>query len=259
MPCRLNRRRLWTARLMLESCLHESSFFSTLTYDKEHLPSGEELCPRDASLFLKRLRAVVSPAKVRFYLVGEYGEERGRPHYHAALYGVPEESAIREAWGMGNCHSGFLEEASASYIAGYVTKRMTNRDDPRLGGRHPEFARMSLKPGIGAGAMEEVARVLFSKDGALSVARDGDVAGMVRAANVKWPLGRYLRSVLRGKMGMDSRLPVEVRRRLALERVAKFYDVSARDALEVRREQEGLNAVARSKIADSKRRKREAL
>lgn len=233
--------------------MHESSIFLTATYDKEHLPSGENLCPRDVTLFLKRLRAVLSPAPVRYYAVGEYGEKRGRPHYHFALFGVSPDAALREVWGMGDCHVGTLEEASASYVAGYVTKRMTSWDDPRLKGRHPEFARMSLRPGIGAGAMLEVARVLETKDGALSMARTGDVAGMVRASGSKWPLGRYLRAVLRGNLGMDSGLPVAVRQRLALERVVALWEVADREALEGKRVQVGLNAIARSKIADMKR------
>lgn len=256
MPCRLNRRRLWTSRLMLESCLHEASFFATLTYDKEHVPHDGSVSPRDASLFLKRLRAFVSPRKVRFYCVGEYGEIGGRPHYHFALFGLRDESAIREVWKLGYCHTGLLEEASAAYIAGYVTKRMTSLDDPRLKGRHPEFARMSLRPGIGAGAMLEVARALFTKDGSMSVARDGDVASVVRADKSKWPLGRYLRSKLREEMGMDSGMPVGARAQLALERVEQLLDVADRDALEQQRVQVGLNAMARYKIAESRKGKR---
>ena len=36
--CRVNKRRQWTHRILLESMCHESSAFVTLTYDNDHLP-----------------------------------------------------------------------------------------------------------------------------------------------------------------------------------------------------------------------------
>lgn len=186
---------------MLEAAKHAASSFATLTYADENLPEGGSLVPRDMQLWLKRLRKEVGP--LRYFLVGEYGDQTWRPHYHAALFGVGPEMAleVQNTWGLGHTMLGTLNEQSAAYVAGYVTKKMTSEEDKRLCGRHPEFARMSLRPGIGADAMGDVAHVLFSAAGAAHVARSGDVPAILRSGGKARPLGRYLRRKLREEMG----------------------------------------------------------
>jgi len=197
-------------RLLLEARCHEFSCFPTLTYSPEHLPTDgngvAQLVPRHASLFLKRLRRKLGPERpVRYYLVGEYGDETWRPHYHLALYGVAtiEAPLIESCWGMGMVYVGELTTESAQYIAGYVTKKMTSKDDGRLGGRHPEFARMSLNPGIGALAVPAVADALNDTYGAALVAGSSDVPLALMHGRRSLPLGRYLRRRLREQMGFD--------------------------------------------------------
>ena len=175
MPCRIKRRREWTHRLVLESLDHVESVFITLTYSDDNLPEDGSVCPRDTQLFMKRLRKRIDPRRVRFFLVGEYGDETQRPHYHAALFNYPKCrkgqsrynkkglnccewcQIIEDAWKLGNIYVGDLNAHSAQYIAGYTTKKMTKADDERLNGRHPEFARMSNRPGIGANAAHDIA------------------------------------------------------------------------------------------------------
>lgn len=134
MPCRLNRRRLWTARLMLEARQHEHSVFVTLTYDKEHYPGDGNLDVREAQLFLKRLRFELQPRKIRYYIVGEYGERRGRAHYHAILFGVSDadKELISRAWGKGLVHVGTVTPESASYVVSYVCKGATREGHKSL-------------------------------------------------------------------------------------------------------------------------------
>lgn len=166
LPCRFNRRRIWTHRLLLESFFHEFSSFVTLTYNDEFLPPNSTLIARDTQLFLKRLRKKLKGHKIRYFLVGEYGHEGKRqwnPHYHLALYGFPPcftpQIAVIErrkkkncpckscrilasSWigsneskypgkNMGLVHSGKLEKDSAQYIAGYVTKKLTTEDNDK--------------------------------------------------------------------------------------------------------------------------------
>lgn len=206
MPCRLNRRRLWTHRLLLESRLHEYSSFWTLTYSDEHLPVDQSVSPRESQLWLKRLRSLSPDRQIRYYLVGEYGDETNRPHYHAALFGVhrSETEWLEASWKFGHVYGGDLNQQSAAYIAGYVTKKMTDVDDPRLNGRHPEFARMSLRPGIGAGAMPVLADALNDSAGAALVASSGDVPMSLQHGRASLPLGRYLRRKLRDEMGFET-------------------------------------------------------
>lgn len=208
MHCRVNARRLWSHRLQLESTQHAESSFVTLTYADEHLPEGGTLDPRAVTLFLKRLRKAIGT--FRYYAVGEYGDRTERPHYHLFLFGVPLSFApqVQVAWPFGNIHVGTVTPDSCTYIAGYVTKKLTDRLDERLRGRFPEFARMSLKPGIGAHAMKDVGEQLTrSKWGAKLINDRGDVPLELDYGKRKMPLGRYLRTKLREEVGLPDETP----------------------------------------------------
>ena len=104
MPCRFNRRRLWTHRILLETMKLTDSCFLTLTYDDAHLPAGGTLVPGDGQLFLKRLRKAIFPLQLRYFFVGEYGDTSNRPQYHAALFGIPSSftEIVQKAWGKGH-------------------------------------------------------------------------------------------------------------------------------------------------------------
>uniref|UniRef100_A0AAU8B937 Replication initiator protein n=2 Tax=Dulem virus 91 TaxID=3145802 RepID=A0AAU8B937_9VIRU len=200
LPCRINRRRVWTLRLMLESYFHENSAFITLTYSDENLPYNLEglpcLCKRDFQNFMKRLRKWYNK-KIRFYACGEYGSKTYRPHYHAILFGIaPHEldplylqyggkgprSPLLSLWSFGLVHVGDVSKESIQYVAGYVTKKFTRKGD----GFTPEFSLMSRMPGIGAKAIDNVASVLekyqLQEKGGRQLRIDGKT----------WPLGRYL-------------------------------------------------------------------
>lgn len=229
MPCRLTRRRIWTHRLLLESLDHAQSSFVTLTYSEEKLPVGGSLVPEHFRDWLKRLRRRVEPKRIRFYGVGEYGDTTERPHYHAALFGYPHCagaspgrqlmkgcdcpscSVVRETWDYGHVMCGRLEKKSAQYIAGYVMKKMTHASDIRLRGRHPEFARMSLRPGLGVNAMHDVASEMMRWK--LEEARDVPLA--LRHNVSELPLGRYLRGKLRGMVNSDEKFKNEALQSLA--------------------------------------------
>lgn len=246
-PCRRQRKRLWTHRILLESQLHSDNAFVTLTYAEESLPAGASLVKRDYQLFLKSLRKYhqqTSGRKVRFFAVGEYGDEGGRPHYHLALFGfpsclngntkrnnrgvpVPESCcpvcrALHRIWGRGLIDCGTITHQSAAYISGYVTKKMTHRHHPWLQGRDPEFAQMSLKPGIGYGFMHEVASALLQYD----YLGEGDVPVTLAHGKTQRLLGRYLRRKLRVMIGRDEKaLPDEKRK----EEMRSLYLASLKD------------------------------
>lgn len=207
MPCRFNKARLWTARILLETCYHEENSFVTLTYSPEAAPQDGNVSVREVAGFLKRARAMVHPRRVRYFCVGEYGDTSWRPHYHCALFGLCDESVVEAAWARGHVDVGEITAESARYIAGYTVKRMTNGSDPRLGGRAPEFARMSLRPGIGAVSVDSIQDGVTTRAGARFVAGAGDVPGTVRFGQKTWPIGRYLKGRLRESLGMDQGCP----------------------------------------------------
>lgn len=262
-PCRINRRRTWAHRIMLESLTHGDSSFVTLTYDDEFLPEGGSLDPVDPQKWLKRIRKAFHPAKLRYFLVGEYGDNTFRPHYHCALFGLAPSltSLVEETWGLGNVMVGTLTVQSAQYIAGYVTKKMTSKEDDRLCGRLPEFSRMSLRPGIGAKAMEDVADVLSSGQGALNVAAVGDVPMALNHGRNSLPLGRYLRRQLRERLGLSSDTPAASLEKWSLEMRGLFQEAlstpegskkSLRKILVDKNRQKVLNLEGRAKIFSSK-------
>lgn len=278
-PCRINRRRLWTHRIMLESLKHGDSSFVTLTY--ETLPSDGSLVPKDLQNFMKYLRMRVSPKKLRFYGVGEYGNDTFRPHYHVMLFGYPTCvygrsmyrfgqkncctfcDLVRDVWGKGHVELGTLTKDSAQYIAGYVTKKLTFKDDPRLMGRHPEFARMSLKPGIGALAVKEIADVLTTDAGVNSIMETGDVPPALRHGSRLLPLGRYLRKKLRETLGFgETGASKESLHEIGLQMCKLFEDNEAdpkgtkgtlKKIIVEKNKQKRLNQESRTKIYSNKR------
>lgn len=221
LPCRLNRRRIWVHRMMLEAALHPASSFLTLTYDKEHLNGEGTLVPRDLQLWLKRYRK--SAGRCRYFAVGEYGTLSMRPHYHLAIFGHDRHfcgAIAKETWDAGYSYAGDLTLHSAQYIAGYVTKKMTGENDARLGGKYPEFARMSLRPGIGAPAIPTLVQALSTKSGWDGINTKGDVPQVLRHGSKTMPLGRYMRSVLRGALDFQF---VEENPDAAFKRTAELY------------------------------------
>lgn len=223
MHCRYNKRRIWMHRIMLEAAQYEDNAFVTLTYDDEALP-GLSLVPSDMQLFLKRLRAAVEPIRFRFFGVGEYGDASERPHFHLMLFGFKtcllgmtaydklgnavcceQCRLVQKHWGKGRIQLAICENDSAGYISGYVTKKMTHKDDPRLKGRHPEFARMSRRPGLAYDALWDLADALMRYE--LEEANNGDVNNTLRHGVKQLPMGRYMQRKLRLMVGKDEKIP----------------------------------------------------
>jgi len=115
--CRLDRARMWAARMVHESGMHDldgGNCFITLTYRDRAVCTADELAggffiPDNWSLkkkhfqnFIKRLRKARPHDKIKYYHCGEYGNRclhgldleavgcplcnLGRPHYHACLF-----------------------------------------------------------------------------------------------------------------------------------------------------------------------------
>lgn len=173
--CRIERRDSWAVRCFAESQCYRDNCFITLTYDDAHYPQYGSLHYPDFQRFMKRLRKKVGA--VRFFMCGEYGEELQRPHYHALLFGfnfadrvkcnslrsdhdVYRSETLERLWPYGFSSIGEVTLASARYCAAYTVKRISgdralehySRVMPSTGEivqLEPEFAHMSLRPGIG--------------------------------------------------------------------------------------------------------------
>ena len=199
--CRINKRREWTNRIVLEGSLYEDATFISLTFNEDNLPEDLSVNKRDLQLFFKRLRKN-NDQGLRYFAVGEYGALSHRPHYHALVFGFPNClygiypdikkrqcpceicAHIRDTWQNGNVCLGEVSVQSASYCAGYVTKGWTK--DVPLPGRDPEFTLKSNRPGIGEPFAHELADSLLRADAS-------HVPYSVRHSGKYWPLGRYIR------------------------------------------------------------------
>lgn len=200
--------------MMLEALVHDKACFITLTYRDDELPDAGSLCPLHVTNFLKRYRKGLNEAgygPIRYFMVGEYGDESERPHYHAAIFGADGSEAyydsdgrivniLDKTWGHGFTQYGTLTFESAAYIAGYVTKKMTSKNDERLAGRYPEFARMSLKPGIGALSTHQIFEVVSSPAYERELQQRG-IPSALQHGRRTMPLGRYIVGKLRDALG----------------------------------------------------------
>jgi len=193
--CRLERSRQWAIRCMHEASLHENNCFITLTYSPEHLPEGGNLIYDHFQRFMKRLRKKFSNTTIRYYMCAEYGEKFKRPHFHACLFNLdfvdkvpapmrrrPGEQplfvsdTLNSLWPYGFASIGQVTFESAAYVARYITKKQTGQKswehytdfDANTGEifneRVPEFNKMSLKPGIGAGWFDKYKTDVYPLD-----------------------------------------------------------------------------------------------
>lgn len=165
---------------MHEASLHDANSFLTLTYSDEFLPEGGSLVHAHCQSFFKRLR---ESGPFRYFMAGEYGDKRMRPHYHVLVFGRDFErdryewrrrrgvmyyrsETVEKAWthrgeaeAIGNCEFSIdVNFKNAAYVARYVTKKLTGeladeRYRRKVGDRwfelKPEYCAMSRRPGIG--------------------------------------------------------------------------------------------------------------
>jgi len=187
--CRAKQARDWAFRILHETRVHDSAWFVTLTYSNENIPAYGSLYPEHLRILFKTLRR--DGHKISYFACGEYGETTQRPHYHAVLYGLDllDKHLLRDSprtpvwrspflesyWTHGLSEFSSVTPGSASYVAGYVRKKVRKktfpehytRVDPDTGelvDLEPEFSRMSLKPAIGKRWIEKYWEDVYPRD-----------------------------------------------------------------------------------------------
>lgn len=138
-PCLKRRQSDWTIRLTEELKVSSSCFFVTLTYDEDNVPREvisdyppftdgvltPVLCRRDVQLWMKRIRKLIAPAKIRYFLCGEYGSKTLRPHYHAILFNFPNDfnllDSLHKTWKKGFVVVDKVSPARIAYVAKYCS------------------------------------------------------------------------------------------------------------------------------------------
>jgi hypothetical protein len=196
--CRLDYSLMWGARVYHEAQMFEDNSFITLTYSDDKLPLDLSLNYDHYQSFMKRFRAYAESRahykrfgfkrqKIRFFMAGEYGDEFGRPHFHACIFnydfvdkyywkssnGFPLYCSdfLSQLWSdkdgvsFGFSSIGSVTLESAAYVARYCVKKRGGAIAPEYYRRlhidedtgeildvydlQPEFSHQSTNPGIG--------------------------------------------------------------------------------------------------------------
>ena len=242
--CRIQYRKEWGTRAVHEAQMHEHNSFITLTYDNEHLPRDLNLDHKHWQKFIKSLRKRTGK-KIRYMMCGEYGPKTHRPHFHAIIFGhwpddakewrtnpggnkIYRSEQLEDTWQKGFVEFGAVTQQSAEYVAGYVHKKVmgsraeahytvTDEDGVIIGMRKPEYAKMSLKPGLGQAWIEKYKDDVFPND--YITGKDG----------IKSPVPKYYRDWLKKH---DPDLYEQLRRKRVHE--AKHNPENDRERLPIR-------------------------
>lgn len=168
LACRIARSREWALRLLCEMEFWDNAIFVTLTYDEDNVPKNGSLCPRDLTLFFKKLRKDLDKddRKCKYFACGEYGGRFGRPHFHFIGFGLSakDRKLIKENWDKGIVHIGTVTYNSCRYVAGYVQKKLYGKGAEYYDekGILPPFSRCSK--GIGERYVEKYWNKLWNNE-----------------------------------------------------------------------------------------------
>lgn len=200
--CGMSDAQSWSVRAFHEAQLHTTNWRDedtqvttkipnscviTLTYDKDHVPLNGALNPAHFQKLMKRLRqrrvdrakarGELGPtAPIRYFMCGEYGH-KGRPHFHALIFGenfndrrrvqladgqvVQMSEELDSLWKTENHLTGETDHAGnatvddftfagAAYVAGYVAKKSKGPDytfhGPTTTETHPDTGATVVKP-----------------------------------------------------------------------------------------------------------------
>lgn len=130
----------------MEARSHEENSVLILTYDNDHL--GDNILDYDhIRVFQKRLRRYVDyhyGKKIKFLTVGEYGDKKGRMHWHMIVFGWKPKSEeqlepylggkyrtdvryrsrkLKELWKFGYVDVDEATDGNIFYVARYVQKK----------------------------------------------------------------------------------------------------------------------------------------
>lgn len=156
--CRADKIAQWSVRLDFEA-LNKPSAFVTLTCDDYHLeynPGFYEPTLKKSVLhkFIDKLHHVV-PDKFTYFACGEYGDSKGRPHYHVVFFGLDwckYYHLIPRFWRKGKCDVGPVLSGGCRYVLKYMEKQQFNKEynDSVYYDNGLDVPFVSMSPGIGS-------------------------------------------------------------------------------------------------------------
>jgi hypothetical protein len=165
--CLSRRTAAWAFRLKQEDKNAITSDFITLTYDDQHVPindDGELVLDKKAiPLFFKRYRQehvreinkynknakkhdqpLITNRPIKYFGVGEYGDNSERPHYHILCFNS-DIKHLEKAWPYGGVDVRKVSEALIAYALKYMCKESKLQENDK---RPKEFHLMSKGLGL---------------------------------------------------------------------------------------------------------------
>lgn len=154
--CLKNRQNELVGKSLLELAASDWGIFLTLTYDDKRItdPLQKTMIHKaDFQTFMKSVRNRITTC--RYVAAGEYGEKRGRAHFHVALMGlgIPPNIPLKKrvhlsSWPWGHVWTDALNVNSMRYIAKYLTKARSEKTKKTMIS-HEEWVTYSKKPPLG--------------------------------------------------------------------------------------------------------------
>lgn len=195
--CKRTKAAQYGARSVHEMSIHDvPACMLTLTF--EDAPFSLE--HRTFQLFAKNFRYHFKN-KIRMLMCGEYGDQSGRAHFHAIVFGedfsgdrrlfkntpsgkLYNSSSLSMLWPHGWSTVNNVSLASAMYVGGYCYKKLnTAQGEPDRtyyrDGRRKEYIISSHSPALGVDWIKHYADTVFDRDGFL-----------VMKSGVKMPIPR---------------------------------------------------------------------
>ena len=172
--CLNARSKMYALRCLMEARMHDDVCSLILTYDNQHLGNNQLNYDHVVSFF-KRLRRYVQyhygKQQLKFFVCGEYGERKGRMHWHMLVFGwkpdpdkerfVPYSGGknntdirykslkLQQLWRQGYVDVTDFDDTHAFYIARYVQKKFVKGSDLDSTIRQPMREKKYCSPGLG--------------------------------------------------------------------------------------------------------------
>ena len=136
-PCLARSRRDWANRLEVEWHSSDNAYFITMTYDEQnavrtdtgfttlHKPHIQQFLKDVRNACRKKVDGKWVNFSPRFFLVGEYGGQTERAHYHIIFFNLPEpvKNRIGEIWAKGMVRIAPLNRKRVRYATKYSITR----------------------------------------------------------------------------------------------------------------------------------------
>lgn len=196
--CIRRRRSEWCFRLEEEMKKSKNALFVTLTYNPKKVPWDKYgnmiLKPKHLVKFFKKLRIntkrnkkvhiehllhnLNQKDKIKYFACGEYGEECGRPHYHAIIFNTTRK-LVEKSWGKkGLTHIRPSNSKAIAYVTKYIDKWLNKKQDWK---KPKEFQRQSK--GIGKDFLNEKTITFYKAN--------LNINFVINQRGIKIPLSRY--------------------------------------------------------------------